>query len=137
MPNLAEAVVGAPIRGSWWAHPESQSIYSTAEAVCASSEILVCKLINEKITYVHQRLWPALVKLAPRFRKAQLAKVWNEHTNTGAHVSKQVAFPKWVPTEILKAAQALSVEEAERSLPAALATLMKPAKSARAKSIRN
>jgi hypothetical protein len=82
----------------------------------------VCKLINDKVTYVHRRLWPALVKLAPRFRKSQLAKVWDEHTETGAHVSRQIAFPEWVPSEVLREAQALSIAEAEQLLSAFLTT---------------
>ena len=34
------------------------------------------------------------VKLAPRFRKEQLAKVWDEHTESGAHVTKQLDLVK-------------------------------------------
>src|SRR5437660_11828304 len=48
-------------------------------------------------TTLFRSLWPALVKLAPRFRKPQLAKVWNEHTESGAHLSRRTDFPEWVP----------------------------------------
>jgi hypothetical protein len=81
-----------------------------------SQHVLVCKLIGGKITYVHRRLWPALVKLASRFREEQLAKVWNEHTASGAHQSKQKRFPTWVPSEVMKEAKAMSVAEAESIL---------------------
>jgi hypothetical protein len=70
--------------------------------------------MDGKITYVHGRLWPALVKLASRFRKADLAKTWNEHTHTGAHRSRRVAFPHWVPPDVLKAAEQLTLAEAEQ-----------------------
>ncbi len=85
VPNLAEAIAGGPIRGSWWGHPKGKEIFRAAEAICKSPNVLVCKLIGGKITYVHRRLWPALVKLASRLREEQLAKVWNEHTASGAH----------------------------------------------------
>jgi hypothetical protein len=116
VPNLAEAIAGGPIRGSWWGHPKGHEIFAVAEAVSDSDEVLVCKLVEGKVTYVHRRLWPALVKLAARFRKDQLTKVWNEHTATGAHQSRSTPFPKWVPGEVLSAAEKLSTKDAEQLL---------------------
>jgi hypothetical protein len=116
VPSLAEAIAGEPIRGSWWGHAKSREIFRAARAVCESPEVLVCKLINGKVTYVHRRTWPALVKLAPRLRKERLAKVWDEHTKSGSHVSRRIPFPKWVPGDVMKEAETLSIQEAERVL---------------------
>jgi hypothetical protein len=116
VPSLAEAIAGGPIRGSWWGHPKGKEIFHAAEAVCESADVLVCKLIDGKVTYVHRRIWPALVKMAGRFRKEQLAKVWDEHTSTGAHRARQTPFPAWVPAEVMRQAAALSVSEAESIL---------------------
>src|SRR5437867_6093660 len=116
VPSLAEAIAGGPIRGSWWSHPKGRIIFRATKAISESPEVLVCKLIDDKVTFVHRRLWPALVKLAPRFRKAQLAKVWNEHTESGAHASRRTPFPEWVPPEIMKEAEVLSTTEAEQRL---------------------
>jgi hypothetical protein len=116
VPSLAETIAGGPIRGSWWGHAKGRTIFAATQAVCESPDILVCKLINDKVTYVHRRFWPALVTLAPIFRKEQLAKVWDEHSESGAHVSREMAFPEWVPTDVMKKAEALSVEEAEQIL---------------------
>ncbi len=120
VPSLAEAIADGPIRGSWWGHAKGRVIFHAAQAICESPEVLVCKLIDGKVTYVHRRLWPALVKLAPRFRKSQLAKVWDEHTKSGAHASRRIAFPEWVPSEVLREAEALSIAEAEQLLSALL-----------------
>src|ERR1700730_8108839 len=87
VPSLAEAIAGGTSRGRWWARLMGRESVRVAETLCESPEILVCKLVDGKVTYIHCRLWPALVKLASRFRKAQLAKVWNEHTPGGAHRS--------------------------------------------------
>lgn len=87
-----------------------------AEAVCESPDVLVCKLIDGKVTYILRRLWPALVKLASRFQEEQLAKVWNEHTRTGAHRSRRIPFPEWVPSEVMTQARRLSFAEAEQIL---------------------
>jgi hypothetical protein len=120
VPSLAEAIAREPIRGSWWGHAKSREIFRAARAVCESPEVLVCKFINGKVTYVHRRIWPALAKLAPRFREERLAKVWDEHTKTGAHVSRRIPFPKWVPGDVMKVAETLSTQEAERILSAVL-----------------
>ena len=116
VPSLAEAIAGGPIRGSWWGHPKGHEIFRVAEAICESGEVLVCKLVEGKVTYVHRRLWPALVRLASRFPKARLAKVWNEHTRTGAHRSRVSAFPDWVPRDVMDKAERLSETEAEHIL---------------------
>ena len=126
VPNLAEVIAGGRIRGSWWGHPKGKEIFRAAEAVCDSPEVLVCKLVKGNVTYVHRRLWPALVKLASRFRRDQLAKVWSEHTPSGAHRSRRQAFPGWVPSGVLREAQQLSVSDAEALLSPVLALQREP-----------
>ena len=116
VPNLAEAVARGPLRGSWWSHRKGKEIFHAAEAVSESPDVLVCKLIEGKVTFVHRRLWPALVKLAGRFRRKQLTKVWNEHTSSGAHRLRQVTFPSWVPAEVMREAAGLSISAAESIL---------------------
>ena len=116
VPSLAAAIAGGPIRGSWWGHRKAREIFRVAQEICESPEILVCKFVDGKVTYIHRRLWPALVRLASRFRKSQLARVWNEHTETGAHRSRRQAFPGWVPREVALEAGRLSMAEAEELL---------------------
>jgi hypothetical protein len=116
VPSLAEAIAGEPIRGSWWGHGKGREIFRASRAVCECPNVLVCKLVDGKITYIHRRLWPALIKLASRFGKERLARVWDEHTKSGAHVSRQIIFPDWVPLDVMEEAQRLSTLEAERIL---------------------
>jgi hypothetical protein len=125
VPSLAEAIAGGPIRGSWWGHPKAHEIFRVAEAVSENPDVLVCKLVGGKVTYVHRRLWPALVRLAPRFRRGQLAKTWNEHTSTGAHRSRRLPFPQWVPSQVIREAAGLSIAEAETLLSPLWATVEK------------
>lgn len=108
-PRLVEAIVGEPIRGSWWAHARSRQIYGILQAVTDSDEVLVCRLLDGKITLVHRRLWPPLVRLAERFAPEQLAAVRDEHTSSGRHMRSEVAFPQWVPAEV--AADAKKINE--------------------------
>jgi hypothetical protein len=115
-PRLTEAIAGAPIKGSWWAHPQSRRIFRVLEAVTHSEEVLVCRLVEGKVTLVHRRLWPALVRLAPRFAPEWLAKVRDEHTPSGRHESREVAFPRWVPPDVVAEARAMSEQDALAAL---------------------
>src|ERR1700682_485401 len=67
VPTLAEAIAGAPIRGTRWAHPKANTIFLCSRAIRKSANVLVCRLVGGKVTYVHRRLWPALVRVAGRF----------------------------------------------------------------------
>jgi luciferase-like monooxygenase len=111
-PRLTEAIIGEPIKGSWWAHAQSHHIYAILEAVAASGQILVCRLVNGKITLVHRRLWPSLVRLAKHFRPEQLAQVREEHAPSGRHVSRAIPFPQWVPPEVAEQAKTIGEQEA-------------------------
>jgi len=111
-PRLTEAIIGEPIQGSWWSHPQSRRIYAILQAVSGSEQVLVCRLIDGKITLVHRRLWPALIVLAERFAPGQLAQVRDEHTASGRHVNHEIAFPQWVPSDVTAQAKALSEAEA-------------------------
>ncbi len=70
--------------------------------------MLVCRLVDGKITYVHRRVWPALVLLAGELRHDRLAEIHEVHTPLGKHVVKVRSFPGWVPVPVQRAAPRLS-----------------------------
>lgn len=111
-PRLTEAIIGEPIKGNWWTHAKSRKIYGVLKAVSESEEVLVCRLINGKITLIHRRLWPSLVRLAKRFTPEQLAQVQEQHTPSGRHVIREVPFPQWVPPDVVDQAKAIDQQEA-------------------------
>ena len=116
VPRLTEIIAGERIKGSWWGHPKSHQIFAILEAVTESEDVLVCRLVKGKITLVHRRLWPALVRLAARFPPDQIAKVRQEHAASGRHINKEVPFPRWVPPEVMEKAKSISEEEAIAAL---------------------
>ena len=116
VPRLTEVIAGEHIKGSWWGHPKSHQIFAILEAVTESEDVLVCRLVKGKITLVHRRLWPALVRAAARFPPDGMARVRQEHTASGRHVNKEVPFPRWVPAEVMKQANSISEEEAIAAL---------------------
>jgi hypothetical protein len=115
-PRLIDAILGEAIAGNWWAHPGANPIYNVLSEVTDSEDILVCRLLKGKVTLVHRRLWPALVRAAPNFEPSQLAQVREEHTSTGRHVTREVPFPAWVPPLVQKEAELLSEKDAFASL---------------------
>jgi hypothetical protein len=120
LPNLAELVAGGPIRGSWWGHPSGHAIFRVLNQVRDSPDVVALRLFNGKITLVHRRLWPALVRVADRFPAARLAAIEEQHTSSGAHLTVEIPFPDWVPLDDATAASKLSIQEALAQLPACL-----------------
>jgi len=124
IPSLAVSIVGGPIRGSWWGHERSHEIYAVTSRIRESEDVLVCKLVEGKVTFVHRRLWPALVRLADEFGRERLERVDSVHTETGRHINVCTPFPEWVPAEVVEKGSALSVDAARAQLPKGLRDLV-------------
>ena len=116
VPNVAELVAGERIRGRWWSHPAGHDIFRVTRFLRASPDVLTCCLLDGKITYVHRRLWPALVRLADQLDVTRLASVREVHTTRGSHRRETTAFPDWVPPDIVETAASLSTHEARAQL---------------------
>lgn len=116
VPSLAEKVAGQPIKGSWWGHPKAAAIFAAAGVVAESPDVLMCKLVGGKVTFVHRRLWPALVALAGEIGRERLARIDQEHTASGKHVNRVTPFPEWVPRDL----PPMSTEDARRAISPAL-----------------
>jgi hypothetical protein len=116
VPSLASAIAGKPIRGSWWGHKKGREIFALTRFIRDHPDVLVCRLIEGKITYVHRRVWRALVRVADRFPRQYLARVHEKHTVSGQHVNEELAFPQWVPRELAAEASALEERDAVAAL---------------------
>ena len=116
IPSFADAVAGESIRGSWWSHPKRQAIFRLSRALRSSRDVLVCRLAGGRITYVHRRLWPALVRLAPRFAPSDLAALQEIHLPRGQHALQAVPFLHWVPAAAKRQARDLSDADATAAL---------------------
>ena len=124
MPNVAELVAGEPIRGSWWSHPSSHAIFEVLNVLADSPDVVRTRLVNGKVTLIHRRLWPALVRLATRLPVERLAAIHEEHTASGAHRKREQPFPEWVPKDAMLAADHLSEAEAVSLLPTSVAAIL-------------
>ncbi len=111
-PSFVEAVAGEAISGSWWAHPRSHEIFALTRTIREADDVLVCRLVDGKITYLHRRLWPALIRAAARFAPGRLAWVKEIHTASGHHETDEIPFPDWVPGGVADEAADLAEDEA-------------------------
>lgn len=116
VPSVAEAIAGEPIRGSWWGHARGKEIFDALGVIGDSPDVKCFKLVGGKVSFVHRRLWPALVALADELGKARLAEVRQEHTESGAHKNTVTPFPGWVPADVKKAASKLDAATARKQL---------------------
>lgn len=135
VPNLAEAIAGERIHGSWWGHAKGHEIFEATRAVRASTDVLVCRLLGGKVTYIHCRIWPATIRLADQLDKDSLAAIREEHTPSGSHRIVETPYPEWVPKEVKELADRLSEEEAQSLLGEQIVTLLGP-KGPRAKPVK-
>jgi len=112
VPNLADRVAGERIQGSYWGHPKGDEIFVLTRTIRSSEEILVCRLVEGKVTYVHQRLWPAIFRLQASFGKENLGAIQEVHTLSGKHQLSVTPFPDWVPASAKEKAERLTISQA-------------------------
>lgn len=116
VPTLAHAVTGETIRGSWWSHPQAHAIHAAKCRARHSRDVLACRIVRGKITLVHKRLWPALVRVASCLPMERLASIQEFHTAAGAHRVEETPYPEWVPNDVRKEGERLTQEQAIESL---------------------
>ncbi len=64
LPNVVRIVSGETLRGSWWSHRDAHRIFAVLESIEAHPDLLATKLVAGKVTFLHRRLWPALLGVA-------------------------------------------------------------------------
>lgn len=63
LPSVCTLITGEPLRGSWWSHPQAQTIFQVNEQLEDHKDILITKLLSGKVTFVHRKLWPAILAI--------------------------------------------------------------------------
>lgn len=118
VPNVAEAVAAEPIVGSWWAHKKGKAIFAALCEIDDSPDVRCFKLVDGKVTFVHRKMWPALVRLGNEGVLAveQLSAVQQEHMPTGEHRNIVTPFPDWVDERTAAAADKLAIDKARAQL---------------------
>jgi hypothetical protein len=116
VPKLTEAIAGEKIKGSWWGHPRGKQIFAVLEQVTGHPDVLVCRLVDDKLTLVHRRLWPALAAASTHFPPSRLCQVTQVHTAGGRHRNIETAFADWLPADVALAASGIDAATALAAL---------------------
>jgi len=122
IPSFVEFVAGEKIRGSWWGHEKGREIFHALGVVYDSPDVVALKLVDDKLTLVHRRLWPALAALADagRLDPKRLTKVTQEHTAAGRHEKHEERFPEWLPRGLKRPSVERAIAELGDALAASL-----------------
>ncbi|HTF89204.1 MAG TPA: hypothetical protein VK843_12395 [Planctomycetota bacterium] len=75
LPSAVALVAGGPIKGSWWRHPRGKEIYALLGELSEHEDVLALKLLDGKVTFVHRRLWPAVVSIGSAREPWQMEKL--------------------------------------------------------------
>jgi hypothetical protein len=62
--SVVTIVIGETLAGSWWAHPRGHEVFRCVNDIADHADVLVCKLFDGKVTFVHRWLWPPLLAVA-------------------------------------------------------------------------
>jgi len=60
---------------SWWAHPRGRAIFHTLNVLAEHPDILVTRLVQGKVTFVHRRLWAAVLAVGQSQAPWQFARL--------------------------------------------------------------
>ncbi len=130
VPSLLALVRPHREKGNWWNQPGAKAFFILTRSVRASADVLVCRLIRGKITFVHRRLWPAIAHECRAIAAARLSQVKETHTSRGFHRVDSIPFERWLDSGIASKGARMS-DTAARSKLAPWATLLYPRSSAR------
>jgi hypothetical protein len=64
LPNVCTLITGQSLHTSWWSHPLSHTVFSVNGLLANHKDVVITKLISGKVTFVHRKLWPALLAIA-------------------------------------------------------------------------
>jgi hypothetical protein len=115
LPSVSSLVVGAPVRGSWWGHPRAHDIFRVAMQLDDHPDVLATKLVSGKVTFVHRKLWSALLAVACAREPWQ----WQELSGAARSLLDLVMREGVVQTDELRRSQGLKAKapgEAAREL---------------------
>lgn len=73
LPSVCSLITGQPLRGSWWSHPQAQTIFQVNELLDDHEDVLLTKLVSGKVTFVHRKLWADLFAIGSARAQWQLS----------------------------------------------------------------
>lgn len=63
LPSVCSLITGSALRGSWWSHPQAQTIFQVNERLEDHPDVLITKLVSGKVTFVHRNTWAEVLTI--------------------------------------------------------------------------
>jgi hypothetical protein len=92
-PNIVSKIVGGKIVGSWWGHPLANPIYNGLGWLEHNRNVLVIKLLDGKVTYIHESLFSEIYSIVSETRNWQLKNLKPDDLKLFKYVSKKNKVP--------------------------------------------
>ena len=86
---MCALVVGAAVRGSWWAHPHGREIFRVNCDLADHPDVLVTKLISAKITYLDRALWQPVIAIGRARESWQIEHLSRDARNLMGKVDRE------------------------------------------------
>jgi hypothetical protein len=74
-PNIVSEVIGKEIAGSWWGHQLANPIYNGLQWLEHNRNVLTLKLVDGKVTYLHESLFADIFSIVCEPRDWQLKRL--------------------------------------------------------------
>lgn len=88
-PNIVTEITGESITGSWWGHSLANPIYNGLQWLDHNHSILTIKLIDGKVTYIHESLFADIYSIVCKSRDWQVKKLKDEDQQILKYVLKK------------------------------------------------
>ena len=111
-PSVGGLITGGPVKGSWWSHPLAHTIFRVNELLEDHGDVLICKLVDGKVTFVHRTMW------ADVFAVATSGEEWQtDGLSTAAKtLLKQLQKEKRLDTTTLSSLKGKKIGDVTREL---------------------
>ncbi len=73
--DLTYLITKERIRGSWWSHTLSHTIFNVAEMLDDHPDVMIMKLVSKKVTFVHRDLWNHIYSIGVAREEWQMKKL--------------------------------------------------------------
>ena len=97
LPNVARLVADEKVSGSWWSHKSAQRIFVVSEMLEDHPDVLIMKLVSNKVTFVHRELWGRVYSIGVAREEWQLNKL----SPAAKRLLKEVDAQGWLQTNKL------------------------------------
>jgi hypothetical protein len=90
-------VADEKVSGSWWSHKAGQRIFVVSEMLEDHPDVMIMKLVSDKVTFVHRELWGRVYSIGVAREDWQLKKL----SPAAKRLLKELDAQGWLQTNKL------------------------------------